>query len=100
MKLQHCLAALLLCTGTALAQDDCRLDLSESRLDFGLMNRAVASAPAAEHLLGERRLSLTLNCPPIRRPRFSGRTFSKSMSTKLVLTRPSPAISLQTAGTS
>ena len=27
------------------------------------MNRAVASAPAAEHLLGERRLSLTLNCP-------------------------------------
>lgn len=63
MKLQHSLAALLLFAGTALAEDDCRLDLSESRLDFGLMNRAVASAPAAEHLLGERRLSLTLNCP-------------------------------------
>jgi len=53
MKLQHSLAALLLFAGTALAEDDCRLDLSESRLDFGLMNRAVASAPAAEHLLGD-----------------------------------------------
>ena len=63
MKRHHCLAALLLCTGTALAQDDCRLDLSESRLDFGLMNRAIASTPTAERLLGERRLSLTLNCP-------------------------------------
>ena len=64
MKIQHCLTALLLLAGAAQAQaqDECRLDLSESRLDFGLMNRAIA-ATGAERLLGERRLSLTLNCP-------------------------------------
>lgn len=63
MKLHHCLTALLLCASAVQAQDECRLDLSESRLDFGLMNRAVAPTLAAERLLGERQLSLTLNCP-------------------------------------
>ncbi|WP_323989150.1 DUF1120 domain-containing protein [Pseudomonas canadensis] len=63
MKLHHCLTALLLCASAVQAQDECRLDLSESRLDFGLMNRAVPPTSAAERLLGERQLSLTLNCP-------------------------------------
>ncbi|OPA92766.1 hypothetical protein BFW87_16700 [Pseudomonas fluorescens] len=43
--------------------DECQLSLSETVLDFGLMNRAVALVPSAERLLGDRRLSLTLNCP-------------------------------------
>ncbi|MGY2253836.1 DUF1120 domain-containing protein [Pseudomonas reactans] len=63
MKLHHCFTALLLCASAVQAQDECRLDLSESRLDFGLMNRAVAPTSTAERLLGERQLSLTLNCP-------------------------------------
>jgi type 1 fimbria pilin len=56
------LALVLLGIGHAQAQDECRLDLSESRLDFGLMNRAIPLAPTPERLLGERRLGLTLNC--------------------------------------
>ncbi len=42
--------------------DDCQLNLSQARLDFGVMNRAVQRNPSAEILLGERRLSLNLNC--------------------------------------
>jgi len=47
----------------ALAADECQLNLSQTHMDFGLMNRAVALVPAPERLLGERQLSLTLNCP-------------------------------------
>ncbi len=43
--------------------DDCQLNLSQPRLDFGVMNRAVQRNPSAEIQLGERRLSLNLNCP-------------------------------------
>ncbi|TFF09937.1 DUF1120 domain-containing protein [Pseudomonas sp. BCA14] len=57
------LAAVLLLANPAWATEECRLNLSESRLDFGLMNRAVALVPAPERLLGERRFSLNLNCP-------------------------------------
>lgn len=53
----------LLLGANAWALDECQLNLSETRVDFGLMNRAAAQGPAAERLLGERRLSLTLNCP-------------------------------------
>lgn len=66
MKRNHCIAALLFFVSLAAnvqAEEECRLDLSESRLDFGLMNRAITFTPAPERLLGERRLSLTLNCP-------------------------------------
>ncbi|WP_442799665.1 DUF1120 domain-containing protein [Pseudomonas sp. HN11] len=52
----------LLCAG-AWGADECQLNLSQTQLDFGLMNRATAVIPAAERLLGERRISLTLNCP-------------------------------------
>lgn len=52
----------LLLGSNAWGDEDCRLNLSESLLDFGLMNRAVASVPAPERLLGERRFNLTLNC--------------------------------------
>ena len=55
-------ASLLLVTN-AWGMDECQLNLSETAVDFDLVNRAVAPAQAAEHLLGERRLSLTLNCP-------------------------------------
>lgn len=54
--------SLLLLSGHAWAAQECQLNLSETRLDFGLMNRAVALVPGSERLLGERRLSLTLNC--------------------------------------
>lgn len=53
----------LLLGANAWGAEECQLNLSESVLDFGLMNRAGASMPATERLLGERRLSLTLNCP-------------------------------------
>lgn len=43
--------------------DECQLTLSQSRLDFGVMNRAVQRNSGAEIVLGERRLSLNLNCP-------------------------------------
>ncbi|PRA28933.1 hypothetical protein CQZ99_07310 [Pseudomonas poae] len=48
---------------TAQAQDECQLNLSESTLDFGLMNRLAQRDSATERLLGERRLSVTLTCP-------------------------------------
>lgn len=63
MNFHYCLAALLLLAGAVHAEDECRLDLSESRLDFGLMSRATGATLAPQRLLGERRLSLTLNCP-------------------------------------
>lgn len=65
MGLKHALYSLgaaLLSSG-AWAADECQLNLSQAQLDFGLMNRAIALAPAPERLLGERRISLTLNCP-------------------------------------
>ena len=45
MKRHYCLAALLL-TGAAQAQDDCRLDVSESLLDFGSIRRVIDRHPA------------------------------------------------------
>jgi len=43
--------------------EDCRLTLSQLRLDFGLMNRTIHKPTSGEILLGERRLSLNVNCP-------------------------------------
>ncbi|MCS4246937.1 DUF1120 domain-containing protein [Pseudomonas sp. BIGb0164] len=57
------LSASLLLGANAWGMDECQLNLSETAVDFGLVNRAVSPIAAAEHLLGERRLSLTLNCP-------------------------------------
>lgn len=54
--------ALLLGTN-AWGADECQLNLSEAVQNFGLMNRAVGLLTAPEHKLGERRLSLNLNCP-------------------------------------
>ncbi|WP_179179499.1 DUF1120 domain-containing protein [Pseudomonas sivasensis] len=53
---------LLIVSNCALAADECQLNLSEARLDFGSMNRAAQHDSAPQRLLGERRLSLTLNC--------------------------------------
>ncbi|MGX5796842.1 DUF1120 domain-containing protein [Pseudomonas sp. ArH3a] len=55
--------SLVLLSASAWGAEECQLNLSQAQLDFGLMNRAVALAPAPERLLGERRISLTLNCP-------------------------------------
>ena len=64
MGLKPVLLSLSLLLGTnAWGMDECQLNLSETRVDFGLMNRAATQGPAAERLLGERRLSLSLNCP-------------------------------------
>ncbi|MNK89972.1 hypothetical protein D3C87_1100020 [compost metagenome] len=70
MKLSH---PLLLTLGTLMLSgltpqalaltDECQLTLSQPVLDYGLMNRAVRANTAAEQPLGERRLSLNLNCP-------------------------------------
>lgn len=70
MKLSH---PLLLTLGTlmlsALAPqawaltDECQLTLSQPVLDYGVMNRSIRAHAPAERTLGERRLSLTLNCP-------------------------------------
>lgn len=49
--------------GNALADDECQLNISESLADFGLMSRLAQNDSAPERLLGERRLSLNLNCP-------------------------------------
>ena len=57
------LSVSLLLGANAWGMDECQLNLSETRVDFGLMNRSAAQGTAAERLLGERRLSLTLNCP-------------------------------------
>lgn len=65
MGLKHALypLSLLLLGSQAWAAQECQLNLSQAQLDFGLMNRAVPLLAATERLLGERRLSLTLNCP-------------------------------------
>lgn len=64
MGFKHLLYPLaLLLSANAWGVEDCQLNLSQAELDFGLMNRAVALVPAPERLLGERRISLTLNCP-------------------------------------
>ncbi|MNK90570.1 hypothetical protein D3C87_1106280 [compost metagenome] len=42
--------------------DDCRLDISQPVLDFGLMNRAIRLDTTPVRNLGERRLSLSLSC--------------------------------------
>lgn len=55
--------ALLGAFTAAQAQDECQLNVSEARLDFGTMNRAAQRDSAALRLLGERRLSLTYSCP-------------------------------------
>ena len=66
MKLRRCLLATLVPLAfTPLAwasADDCQLNLSQPVLDFGLMNRAIRTDSAAERNLGERRMSLNLNC--------------------------------------
>ncbi|POF40694.1 hypothetical protein B0D71_19680 [Pseudomonas laurylsulfativorans] len=70
MKLSH---PLLLTLGTLMLSglapqawalaDDCQLTLSQPVLDYGVMNRAIRAQVPAERTLGERRLSLNLNCP-------------------------------------
>jgi len=70
MKLSH---PLLLTLGTLMLSaltpqaralaDECQLTLSQSVLDYGLMNRATRANTPGERSLGERRLSLNLNCP-------------------------------------
>lgn len=59
------LAPLALSGYTALASaatDDCQFNLSQPVLDYGLMNRALRPDSAPERNLGERQLSLSLNC--------------------------------------
>ncbi|OAE14238.1 hypothetical protein AZH11_02800 [Pseudomonas simiae] len=65
MGLKHVLypLGLVLLSTSAWGAEECQLNLGQAQLDFGLMNRAVALAPAPERLLGERRISQTLNCP-------------------------------------
>ena len=64
MGLKAVLLSLSLLVGAnAWGMDECQLNLSETAVDFGLVNRAVTQGSSTEHLLGERRLSLTLNCP-------------------------------------
>ncbi|MDQ0738724.1 DUF1120 domain-containing protein [Pseudomonas sp. W4I3] len=70
MSLVSCLRQLSLClllgvAGTAQALDECQLNISEPQVDFGLMNRLAQHDSAAQRLLGERRLSLTINCPQV-----------------------------------
>lgn len=59
------LAPMVLSGFTSLAwalPDDCQFNLSQSVLDYGLMNRAIRPDSAPERNLGERRLSLSLSC--------------------------------------
>lgn len=65
MSAKHLLYALslVLLSSAAWGAEECQLNLSQAQLDFGLMNRSVPFTLAPERLLGERRLSLTLNCP-------------------------------------
>jgi hypothetical protein len=63
-RLRHLSAWLLIgALGTAQAQDDCQLTISEPLLDFGLMNRTAQKDSAPQRWLGERRLSVHFNCP-------------------------------------
>ena len=57
-----CVLALLGSHQAQALADDCQLTLSESHLDFGLMNRVIHSPASREIQLGERYLSLNLNC--------------------------------------
>ncbi|VVQ01853.1 hypothetical protein PS918_04242 [Pseudomonas fluorescens] len=43
--------------------EDCRLNLSQPVLDYGLMNRAIRPDLAPERNLGERHTNLSLSCP-------------------------------------
>ena len=67
MNLFRCLmaslVALVFTPQTWASTDDCQLNLSQPVLDYGLMNRAIRPGIAQERHLGDRRLSLTLNCP-------------------------------------
>lgn len=64
MSVKPALLSLSLLLGAnAWGMDECQLNLSETRVDFGLMNRAAAQGLVTERPLGERRLSLNLNCP-------------------------------------
>ncbi|MGY2362929.1 DUF1120 domain-containing protein [Pseudomonas azotoformans] len=63
MGLKPALSLSLLVAANAWGAGECQLNLSATNVDFGLMNRAAAQVHQAERLLGERRLSLSLNCP-------------------------------------
>ncbi len=58
-----CMWLLLGIAGTAQALEECQLNVSEAQVDFGLMNRLAQHDGAPERLLGERRLSVNVNCP-------------------------------------
>lgn len=61
--LKRLIAASTVLLSMGVSAQECQLNLSEPRLDFGLMNRANALPATPEYLLGERRVSLNLNCP-------------------------------------
>ncbi|MEA9990587.1 DUF1120 domain-containing protein [Pseudomonas sp. RTS1] len=58
-----CMWLLLGIAGTAQVLEECQLNVSEAQVDFGLMNRLAQHDGAPERLLGERRLSVNVNCP-------------------------------------
>lgn len=58
-----CALALLGAVAPQASANTCQLNLSEPLLDFGLMNRAARNPSAPQWLLGERRISVQLNCP-------------------------------------
>ena len=58
-----CMWLLLGIAGTAQALEECQLNVSEAQVDFGLMSRLAQHDGAPERLLGERRLSVNVNCP-------------------------------------
>ncbi|WP_371359684.1 DUF1120 domain-containing protein [Pseudomonas sp. KT_2_4] len=58
-----CMWLLLGIAGTAQALEECQLNVSEAQVDFGLMNRLAQHDGVPERLLGERRLSVNVNCP-------------------------------------
>lgn len=61
IKLSLAAGSLLLSMGVS--AQECQLNVSEARLDFGLMHRGGPAPTMPELQLGERRLSLTLSCP-------------------------------------
>lgn len=60
---QLCLWLLIGVAGTAQALEECQLNVSEPLVDFGVMSRLAQNDSAAQRLLGERRLSVIVNCP-------------------------------------
>lgn len=64
--MKRLLAACAALLASAAMAEDCQLNLSESRLDFGLVSRTGTLHATPERVLGERRLTLTLNCPDSR----------------------------------